>query len=294
MAVLSEGQVELDGYVFGRPSDPVCILQSGDTTATVGVRNQDVQHPQDDLILFGRDHFSAPVREFLLMIRGDDPDAEMAMLRQAWRADSVRANPLSTSILRWMRYGKTYRAYGRARDFTQVAKSTAEPDARYAQAKFQYRDALVYADSEQSVDLGLISGSLATGLILPAVLPWTLGQVTGQRSGLVTVEGLAAVPFRAMIHGPSAGSATGLKLSGPGWLLDFGTLTLNSGQILTVDTSGIGSAMVGDMSVAGYLTRSSTLIGRMQPGLTELTFAATDASATTTATVSWHAAALII
>lgn len=110
---------------------------------------------------------------------------------------------------------------------------------------------------------------------------------------MVTVDGLAAVPFRVVIAGPSTGSATNLKLAGPGWLLDFGALVLKAGSQIVVDTSWIGSALMDGASVAGTLSRKSTLTGRLQPGTAEFTFTATDTSRTTKATISWRPAALI-
>lgn len=293
MAALIEGQYELDGYLFGAGT-PVAVLQDGDVTEAVEVRDQDIDRPAGDGVLFGRDYLTAPGREFIVMIEAPDAAAEFARLRAAHRADSVRAKPLAVSTLRWRRDGRTYRAYGRGRSFLPLLKGRPVASVRFAQFQFRYRDALTFDDDPQTIELGLVAASLSSGFTLPRTLPWVLGTIDGQRAGVVTVDGDADVPFTAVINGPTVGVASKLRLAGPGWLLDFGSLTLAPGQTITVDTSAVGSALRGGVSVAGYLSRTSTLTGRVRPGASEFVFSASDPSATASAVVSWRPAALTI
>ena len=291
MAALIEGQYELDGYLFGAGT-PVTVLDEGDVTEPVGTRDQDTDRPAGDGLLFGRDYLTAPARTFIVMI--DTPDAadELDKLAAVLRADSARATPMATSTLRWRQDGRTYRAYGRGRQLQRLLKGRPVASLRFAQFKFQYGEAVEYLDDAQTIELGLVAASLSAGFTLPRTLPWVLGTVDRERAGVVTVGGRAAVPFTAVIAGPSVGTASNLRLSGPGWLLDFGPLTLTPGQTVTVDTRGVGSATRGGVSVAGYLTRQSTLTGRLQPGLSEFEFSASDSSATASAVITWRPAAL--
>ena len=293
MAALIEGQYELDGYLFGAGT-PVTVLQDGDVTEAVESRDQDIDRPAGDGVLFGRDYLTAPGREFIVMIEAADAAAEFARLRAAHRADEVRTVPLAVSTLRWRRDGRTYRAYGRGRNFLQMVKGRPVASLRWAQFQFRYRDALTFDDDPQTVELGLVAASLSSGFTLPRTLPWVLGTIDGQRAGVVTVAGDAAVPFTAVIRGPLVGVASSIVVKGPGWRLDFGSLTLAPGQTITVDTSGVGSALRDGVSVAGALSRSSTLTGRIHPGLAEFEFSASDTSATASAVVTWRPAALTI
>lgn len=292
MSTLDEGQYELDGYLFGLGTS-VRVLGAGDITDQVAVRNQDVDHPRADMKLMGRDQLTAPGRTFTWLVEDTDAATRFAELRQAWRADDVRSIPGRLSVLRWMRHGVTYWSQGRARDFETLHRDPVMATRRYASAKWQYAEAQAYLDRLDSLELSLIGSAAPTGFTLPAVLPWILGSVTSQRQGVVTVDGLADVPFRAVIAGPSTGQASNLRLSGPGWLLDFGALVLQSGSQIVVDTSSIGSALMDGASVAGALSRKSTLTGRLQPGTAEFAFTATDSSRTTRATISWRPSALI-
>lgn len=295
MADLLEGQYELDGYLFGAGT-PVILLTGGDVLEATTVRTQDKDNPRGDSIYFGRDYFNPPIRSFLFGITADgtsrfnDTDARPFLhdFRKAWRNDEVRLNPLAVSTLRWRLHGTTYRVYGRPRDFGVIEKWPRAKSRIFVQCNFQYRDAVAYADEEKSLTIGLISGSIGTGLRLPATLPWVLGQLNGQRSGVVNIGGYSPTPVKVTIAGPATGSATGIKVSGPGWALDFGSLSLPAGRTIVVDTNEPGSATINGVSIANYLTRQSTLVGKMNPGVHELLFAAADSSATTTTTISWR------
>lgn len=177
MTALSDEQYETAGYVFGA-GRPTWVMADGDVTSEVTVRVQDASHPQKDLLLMGRDYLDAPTREFLVVIDGDDAAAELEAFRAACRADSVRGVPLATSTLRWRRHGHTYWAPGRWREFEPLHRQPIEPKRRYARAVWQYRDAMAYTDAVDTVTLDLIAEPLGTGLVLPAVLPWTLGRIT--------------------------------------------------------------------------------------------------------------------
>lgn len=294
---LDEGDYELDGHWIGNFSGiakdgTLVILESGDSTGAVTVRHQDVASPRGDRIYFGRDYLTPPERELTIYVDTADRGA-LDRLRTIWRADAVRTTPGARSVLRWRHGGVSYRAYGRARDFQVTPQKRFNPDYAIVQASFQYSDAVAYLDATSRFELGKYA--LPAGgecLTLPAVLPWTLGAAPTSVTGVIAVSGTTPTPFQIEIRGPISGSATGIRLWGAGWELDFGTLTLKPGQTLLVDT-GRGVALRDGINVAGALSARSTLLGRIAPGANTFHMTVVDATATTTAVVSWHDAAAI-
>lgn len=286
---LNDGEWELDGVLFGtghHDGYPYSIMSGGDITDGMAVRNQDVASPRDDLLRFGRDHLTPPERHFVIKVDNRD-GRKLAELRTLWRADGVRLNPAAVSTLRWRLNGVTYRASGRPRDFAVVVNDPPWPERVIVHASFQYRDPHAYVDDERSVSMTIYAPIVGTGMTLPAVLPWTLGDAPDERVGVTEVNSTAPAPFMVRITGPVYGSASRIRVWGSGWELGFGSLALLPGQTITVDTRD-GSALLNGSSIAGRLSARSTLRARLQPGTESFRFAAADPSASTRVTVSWR------
>ncbi len=285
--VLVEGEYELDGVTIGNASGgPLTILESGDATKGMAVRSQDIASPREDLLRFGRDLLTPPMR--MLVIGVDTTDrTRLSKLRALWRADQVRRTPGAVSTLRWKLDGVTYLAYGRPRDFEVIGQAVRDPDFQVVHASFQYRDSHAYVDDERSVSMTIYAPIVGTGMILPAVLPWTLGDAPDERVGVTAVDSTAPAPFMVRITGPVYGSASRIRVWGSGWELDFGSLALLPDQTITVDTRD-GHALLNGSSIAGRLSARSTLRARLNPGTNSFRFAAVDPSASTRVTVSWR------
>ena len=288
---LADRQWELDGYRFNGPADLATIVAGGVVYTPGEIRQQDQVDPRGESAWFGRDYASPGEREFSLIVTDryyhTDIRPTMAELAAAWRPAYVHT-PGRAGLLRWRDGDKVYREYGRPRGLTVAPLPMTQVTHRLVTAHWQSRDSLAFEDAEQSISLDLVDESGSTGLLFPAPFPWSFGTATqSQRSSIAYVESPTATPMRIVVRGPQVGTATNLRLWAPGWELDFGTLALASGEVLTVDTLD-RTAMVGSRSVAGSLQRGSSLSALLEPGSTEFHFTASDLSATTTASVYWR------
>ena len=284
---LSEGQYALDGVVFGDASGagPYAVLESGDETGGAEVRAQDIEMPRGDSLRFGRDYFTPPERHFIVGVDTADPLA-LPRLRALWRADEVRARPGAASTLRWRLGGRSFQAMGRPRGFAVLGAASFDPTWSVVELSWQYRDTYVLDEAPHSVVLGAFSQASGTGLILPAVLPWNLGSAPAERRGVIEAAGLLPAPFTVTITGPVSGTATDLRVTGDGWRLDFGSLTLSPRDALVVDTFA-RSATLGGRSVATALSFDSSLSARIRPGLNSFAFTCSDPTASTRAVIEW-------
>lgn len=279
-----EGEFILDGYAFGTAAHDVVILEDGFDTGAISPRAQDAE--SRDSILFGRDHHTPPTWAFTLGIsHDDDADAIMADLARVWRNPVVRLTPGVTSTLRFNRNGRAYRVYGRPRRFAMVPDAVADPHWQMVDADFRVEGTQMYADELQEVTLNLGEQIEDSGVILPETKPWLLGGTTASGTAIANVQTLDPAPFVATITA-NAGPLAQFTLEGEGWALDFG-MTLEAGQALTVDTRAM-TALVSGSSVAGALSRRSSLAARLWAGSSTLAFTGIDATASATATVSWH------
>lgn len=290
MASLLPGQFELDGFVFGSPTDPITIPTGGWTKGAYDVRTQDVVNPVGDSLLFGRDRLT-PAEWSWDLIFHDPVDVRPAQVAfaAAWRADATRKTPGAVSTLRYNENGKTYLVRGRPRRLTWTPEEIADPAFKIAVASFMLAEPVVYADQEQFLSLDLVTTAGAgNGLVLPATLPWTLGVNTSTtRKGIIHVDGSIGTPLRIVINGPATGFADNVIISTPVWKVAL-VAPVNAGEQIIIDT-GLQTMSRNGEPYAG-ITRDSSLSLRIPPGDTEITLTADDSSASTTAIIAWRAA----
>lgn len=250
-------------------------------------RTQDVVHPRDDRILFGRDYLTPPVWVLSLatnpatFVGGLDSLAEV---EGVW-ANSARKSPGWYTWLKYERAGEVRRVPGRPRKFSRSHSKTFRHGVVKATAEFQRLDTKVYGDESQSVRLTTVPGSVG-GYTFPIVFPWGTKKTGGLRQGSVVVEGTTPTPATVVIHGPVKSPV----VTGPGWRLSFPKLTLAYDQQITIDPRsqsvrrGDGASMVGFMDKFYF----DELV--MKPGTQEVTFSGVDDSGTGWARVSWYPA----
>lgn len=290
VANLTEGEWELDGFVFGGWSS-IRIMESGVDYGSSDVRVQDVDNSASDGSTFGRDFLTGPEWALTLgVLDGLDVWSVVAPLQVAWRADAVRSTPGALSVLRHCRNGVTYRAYGRGRKFGVIPESVADPEFQQVSATFKL------AGPEQCIETPAGAASLTVRLVesanagegfpVPAPVSWAGSAPSLSGHGVVTVGGVLPASFRVTVKGPVTGSLTGVFLAGNGW--EFATSApVPAGQNLVLDTR-TQSVTVNGRSIAGTLSRKSRLTARLAPGAQQVTFNGSDPSNTSTATFSWY------
>lgn len=287
MAELLDGQFELDGYVFGLPSDPAIILTDGFDSGAPDVRTNDMANPVDDGGLFGRDYLTGPTWAFTLGVL-DDEDVYTALADAArvWRNEAIRKTPGAVSTLRFARKGETFRVYGRPRRFGLVPDTVYDDEFRLVEADFKVDKPVMYFDEPQSVTLALGEAVADDGLVLPETLAWNLGESFASTSAILNVQSLDPAPFEVIVNGPSTGALSQITLEGNGWGIDVQTV-VGAGKTLHIDTRQM-TATIDGISVAGSLSRRSRLNARLLSGASSVSFTATDPSGTATATFIWR------
>ena len=274
-----DGQFELEGFAFGAEQTwRVAEWDPGERTLAVG----DVWPLARDGVLFGRDIESAPEWIYRLRARHVDVMAALADLRSAW--EGRRADPLDTSVLRYMLAGRVRRVYGRPRRFHPLMTPWARPNRILeVDTTFRLSDPLHYDDGERSVTLRIVPPSTG-GLLAPLVAPLSTARSSAPDARFITVRGDAPAPVRVTFHGP----ATDPWVRGTGWEVGLNGSIAYDGQV-TVDTRTTTVLRADGASVAGMLTRRTRLAEvRLAPGVHELSFGGIDPTGTASATVAWR------
>ena len=289
-----EGNITLDGYSFGSPDSNVVILEDGFDTGYAASRTQDADMPRGDGVLFGRDYLDSPTWSFTLGVRDDENVYEaLHELATVWRADPIRNTPGAVSTLRFTRGGKEYVVFGRPRRFAVTPAKTADNQWQIVEADFRLVDPYVYSGDQQSLRMGLIEVASTGGVVLPENLPWLLGGGTGERKGIVTVEGYTDTPLTVRIYGPKvATTLNNPTISAPGFFVRLNT-SVAANQVVTIDTRS-RTVMSDGISLAGYLSADSRLGTRLLPGSTEFKFTGEDSSYTSEVEFLWRSAAYSI
>ena len=290
---LTEGQFELDGDLFlvskherGEPFH----VQDLDT-GTSDPRTQDADRPLGDGRMFGADFYSAPTWTFTLWVQDEtDPALDhMGVLKAAWQNRALRRTPGATQVLRYTLKGRTRRVYGRGR---KCEPANVRQGVNFgflpALAEFDLVDPLTYDDAEVALSLDLVTDA-GPGITWPITWPVTWGAPAGLRQGVVNVAGEEPTPFTVTVTGPTSGKALSPYVAGPGWWVELPGLELAYNQQLVIDTRA-HTVKVDGVSVAGFLSRRSSLTARLAPGSQELLFGATDPTNTARAVVSWRPA----
>lgn len=288
-----EGQWALDGYRFGEAKLPVRVSKGSDWGA-VSVDSGDVRLPGQSGALPGRDVLGTATwtLELYTDLHGRRGPAlaraaldEWRALTRVWRESALRP-PGRTSALTLSYAGRLVTVYGRAGQI-----STPRPDVITSQgraqgsAQFRLTDPVVYDAAGRTLDLGLVSTSDG-GAVWPLTWPVTWGASSVARQGVVRVDGDAPVPFQVLVHGPAAGTASQVRLSGPGWWIDVDH-PIQAGGRMVIDTRAM-TVTVDGVSAAGGLSRRSRLSARLAPGDSEVMFSAVDPTGTARAVVSWQ------
>lgn len=284
-----EGEFILDGYAFGTPAHDVIILSGGLDTGSVEVRSQDAQ--VRDNTLFGRDYLTGPTWGFSLGINTEDVDTALMDLARVWRNPAIRLTPGQLSVLRFRRNGRDYRVYGRPRRFGVSPQDVASDDWQVVEVDFRMADAFMYADAEESVTIALGENTIDDGVILPETMPWLFGYESATGSVVANVQTLDPTPFTVTIN-PVDAPVSQMSVEGPGWAIDIDT-TVNPGSLLVIDTRA-NTAMIDGASVAGALSRRSSLAARLWNGPSTISFTGTSTTGSATATVSWRGSYPII
>lgn len=289
-----EGNMTLDGYEFGSPESSVIILESGVDTGYAANRVQDADMPRGDGVLFGSDYLESPTWSFTLGVRDDENVYDVLNeLATVWRADHIRNTPGAVSTLSFTRGGKDYVVFGRPRRFAVTPSTTADDEWQVVEADFRLLDPYVYSGTQSSLRMGLIETQSTGGVVLPQALPWNLAGGTGERKGIVTVQGYTPTPLTVRIYGPTAPTTlSDPEIKAPGFYVKLNT-QIQSGQVVEIDTR-TRTATSNGSSMAGYLSAKSRLGTRLNPGSTEFTFSGTDSSYTSQVEFLWRSAAYSI
>jgi hypothetical protein len=305
-AVLREHQHELssiDGstaIVFGT-EDTGYLTTSRPTIATGDLRNGDVDRPQEDGIMFGRDYRGSKTLTFEIGVLTDrlSPstgyfDAHVAnldylnRLEAMWVNEQWRATSRSLAILRSCEGGRTWRCYGRPRRYDEVAGPMTQMGYTPVVADFALIDDRWYSDAEYATDSSAApkaEGGLVPPLVAPLVtMQYTSGtttmQVNGSRSTWPIVE----------FHGPVLNPTAKI-----GSVLNIGlTMAIPQGQVITVDTRPWQRTVLRQdgASFAGYLSRDTPVMRNclLPPGRYALTFGGQDPTGTSWCRVRWREA----
>ena len=290
MVALLEGQWDLDGYKFGARTDPVILLESGLDTGSPAVRDQDNEHPSQDMLMFGRDLLSPPSWTFTLGARHPAGDVYTVLdeFATAWGAWTQRGVPGAQCLLSYRRGGRTRCVYGRPRTWQIETPTVLQHEFRVLTAQFQLSDVRSYSDTVSELVLGTVHTSTSSGVVFPTVLPAFFGSSPQARAGQLTVTSPVPVPFTIGITGPTIGVASGFRVASTGWEIEL-PATIHPGQTLTVDTR-TGVTAINGTAVTTAIGRASDLGARLMPGPQEVQFTANDPSASVQAYVRWREA----
>lgn len=291
MAILTEEQFELDGYVFGGTFDRkrVFVLHSGLDFGSAGVRSQDGQVAGRDGSMFGRDAFDAPEWSFTLGVESDvDVWATVEELARVWRPASSRT-PGGVSTLRYRRNGRTLRVYGRPRKFGLKPSTNKNDRFQIVEAAFTLAAPEQYLETTRQganvVDLTLLPTDTSGGLVWPAIAPFEFRAGSSTRHGGTVVGGTGEAPFTATITGPVSGALSRPRIAGSGWEI-ASSVTVAPGSQLVIDTR-TQTIQLDGVNVPGSLSRTSRLTARLTPGAQTLTFAGSDPSNTARCRFEW-------
>ena len=293
MITLSEMQFELlpdelstAGVGFGiglNVSVDADGFDPGDTEWTI----QDSTNPMRGSTNFGRDTPLGPTWTWSLHVNRDDvaPALEsLAELRAAWKAAAIRETPGRTSIIRYRVGGRERRVYGRPRRWAAPPNNLILNGRIPITTTFQTADDLHYSDTESSVDIGFVAGSVG-GFEFPVEFPAeTLP--AGQRDGLSTVGGDSPTYPIIRFNGP----ITNPRLATAAWALQL-NMEITAGQYVEIDTRPWKLSVLrqGLYNEAGKLSRRTWLKDIvLKPGNVEFSFSGVSEAGTASCIVKWR------
>lgn len=284
MAILNDGDVEIDGYVMGTGHD-IFVTELDDSG--VDLRIQDTLNPVGANRLFGRDHLT-PASWTLSLATDCSTAAEalaaMGQLASIARNEAVRLEPGALSTLRYNAAGRTRRVYGRLRR-PKRKPGPINDGVIEAVAMFDTHDSLYYEDDERSVSVQMVPAPTG-GFTFPTTFPLVMAGLAEQQGNIADVGGTEPTPLRAVIHGPIFSPG----LAGDGWEVKLDD-SIAEGVSVTIDAR-LGTVIDSNgISRGGTLTRFSRLQNaRLHPGPDHVIFSGTDPTGQASADIYWRPA----
>lgn len=287
MAVLKNGQFELDGFVFGG-TDPSGLFVSEYKIEAPSWRGESAQDPVGTRTLFGRDYLTGPMWEFQMhTAAGKEADALSLLDRAAlaFQPEEKYVVPGAESVLRYARGGRTRRVYGRARKFDFDTNGFIRQGSFDASASFETSDPLYYDDALRSAVMEF-TASQDLGITFPNVFPWAKTLSSLKTKIIPDVGGSVPCPVTIVVEGPVAD----FTISGDDWKITVMT-SLAAGEKVTIDTRKKTVIKNTGASMAGYLTRDSRLRNvKLKPGSDKFYFRGVDITGSARCVVYWRPA----
>lgn len=208
--------------------------------------------------------------------------AALNRLATAWRS-SLGARPGVLVPLEFVIEGRARVVYGRPGRFSPPPPGSRlmRQGAAHVLAEFRVLDPHVYDVESTGLSLSVVPRSLG-GIIAPITTPVTTSMTSGVEYRMLTVPGDAPAPLRVTFHGPARDPR--LAVDGAEIVGVVGSLAYD--EDITVD-GRTRTVALADGTPAGHpLSRSSRLdLLRVEPGVHELAFSATDRTGTAEVTV---------
>lgn len=289
MAVLGEGQFEIDGVTFGGIWDNVKIAsfetptsswdtQDATNQFTVGkLMGQDLLRPGEWTFTMNTDAYSM-----------DEARDAADRLAAVWQKGGTRA-PGSLSTLRYRVGNRTRQVYGRGRRFVHSLDAWSRAGTSPILATFEMADPFFYADDLREVSVGY-TPPVTGGLVAPIKAPITAKGTgaTGVGGFIQNVGGTAPTPVIVDLVGPTQYA----KVAGDGWFIHFDA-PIAYDEVVTVDTrfgvaiarDNFGRIRNGNLSWKTNLNKA-----RITPGTELITYQGYDLSGLSRATVRWRPA----
>lgn len=284
---LVDGQHELAGVLIGKGTPVVIATIEG--LGRTEQRTADIEPPGEDGLWLGPDLFNGrTVRIDAGIKTPGDEEAALAIhaqLQEAADNEAVRLAGGATTDLRLKFPGRPARIVrGRIRaltaDLTKAIHGWIPLDI-----EFLGQDQLYYGEQDTtSMPLGALT---AGGMTFPLMFPFTIEYTAGAvgRPGFLTNIGSASTWPVLRVHGPCANPsithvASGRTLTVQGSLL--------AGEWVEIDTRPGWRTVLRDNGGGMPLTAQSRIDQfRLDPGLNEIHWNATDPTLTSTLAVTW-------
>lgn len=289
MAVLSDGQFEIDGVPFGGVWDSIKVVKVEPPEASWGTNDTDnAFRPSTfmgaDLLRPGDWQFEMRTDAYTM----DDAKTAADHLAASWLRGG-RRQPGSLSVLRYRMGNRTRLAYGRGREFHHKFDQWSYSGTSPIVASFQMASPFFYDDGERSVKLGY-TPPVTGGLVAPLSSPLTsFGTGATFQGGVIdNVGGSAPTPIVVHIYGPTQN----VIIRGSGWSIDY-SAPIAADEIVTIDTqfgvtmayNNFGRVVNGNLSWRTNLTKAL-----LSPGAAEITYQGFDMTNTSYAVVRWRPA----
>lgn len=269
--------------IFGAGREWVCSTLD---VGSVSYRVQDAENPVGDERMFGTDYLVPPTWTLTLQSLADDAAAAHESFGRLAEAFTFarRRTPGAVMPLRYEVAGGEYVVYGRPRELTPDVSSGLVYGAMSVQVEFVLQEPIVYTAGSESLRLVLYPGD-PTGLLSPTLAPIRWRKGPAPRQGQIVNGGHTPVPFRVEFRGPSKNPRVHSTVGG--WEVQvFSTLLYD--QSVVVDTRTQTVTRSDGVSLAGRVSRRSSLSARLAHGAQEVIYSADDSAGASEVTISWQ------